>query len=394
MALPLLALSLTRSPEAIGLIVAASWLPWLVVALPAGALTDRSAPLLVMRYAIIVRASLILGLGGLAFLGLLPLWGFAVGALVLGTAGVFSDLSAQAMVPRLVEAPNLVRANGRTQSIQITTVQLVGPAVAGYFVLLGISGSFGLLGAVYLLGLVALLSVRSDRGPEPGSQRPGIRQLGAAVAVSVSDIREGMGYFVRRPDILSLAALAAAANFALTAMMTVIPLWGTGPLGLTPAAYGLVVSAGAFGGITAGMLTHRVMAVIGERTVFRLCLPLLAGCVLLLTVRHVGALVAGLALYGMVIMFWNVASITYRQRTVPAEMFSRINAAYRWITWGVMPFAALAAGVTAGALGVPAVFLGLCVLLLSVGALVGARLQTVDRAETLHHDHSGGSSTA
>lgn len=65
----------------------------------------------------------------------------------------------------------------------------------------------------------------------------------------------------------------------------------------------------------------------------------------------------GLMGYGMVIIVWNVATVSYRQRTVPEATFSRANAAYRWITWGVFPVGSALAGALTSPLGMTSIFL-------------------------------------
>src|ERR1700712_4665782 len=55
-ALPLLALTLSSSPAAVSAVAAATTLPWLLVALPAGALVDRLDPAAVIAWANAGRA--------------------------------------------------------------------------------------------------------------------------------------------------------------------------------------------------------------------------------------------------------------------------------------------------------------------------------------------------
>jgi len=56
---PLLAASLTHSPLAISTVTVATYVPWLVIGLPAGALVDRWPKRLVMVTADLVRAGVL-----------------------------------------------------------------------------------------------------------------------------------------------------------------------------------------------------------------------------------------------------------------------------------------------------------------------------------------------
>lgn len=379
--LPLLALTLTQSPMAIGLVTAAAWLPWPIVAIPAGVLSDRFPPLRVMRVTEVLRVVAILAVVFLALAGLLPIWMFAVGVFVIGATGVVCDIASQAAVPQLVEQPDLTWANGRVQSIQMGTVQLLGPAVAGFVVALGVAGALGVLSFTYvvsamLLFAIPLTATRTVSGPAAPDD----------VAEKRSPLREtadGFVYFVRRPDVLKLAAHAAAINFTFIGLMTVLPLWvvDPGPLGMTTGAYGILWTVIAAGGLIAGLVAHRFFEIVPERLFVRLCLPAFAVSVLLLTIPHVVPVAVGLTAFGVLLMFWNVVTITYRQRTVPTELFSRVNAAYRWLSWSVMPVGAALSGTVAGLAGVQGLLVSYTVLLVFMALVLPPRLRTSEPAE-------------
>jgi len=45
-------------------------------------------------------------------------------------------------------------------------------------------------------------------------------------------------------------------------------------------------------------------------------------------------------------VFWNVVSISYRQRVIPNALLGRVNGIYRLLSWGMMPIGLLLSGVT------------------------------------------------
>ena len=111
-ALPLLAVQLTRSPLLIAGVNLAARLPWLL-ALVAGALADR-----LDRRQTVVRVNLVrtVLLAGLALavvtdLATLPML-YAV-ALLLGMAETLFDTSAQSLLPAIVAREDLTTANSR-----------------------------------------------------------------------------------------------------------------------------------------------------------------------------------------------------------------------------------------------------------------------------------------
>ena len=126
-ALPLLAASLTRSPTSVALVSMASTLPWLLFALPSGALADRLDR---KRTMVIVDGFRTVVLGLLALLVLTnnaTIWVLGFVAFALGSAETLFDNAAQSILPNLVHRDALEIANGRMYEAEIVANQFVGP---------------------------------------------------------------------------------------------------------------------------------------------------------------------------------------------------------------------------------------------------------------------------
>jgi predicted MFS family arabinose efflux permease len=79
-------------------------------------------------------------------------------------------------------------------------------------------------------------------------------------------------------------------------------------------------------------------------------------------------------------IWWNIISISLRQRIVPDEMLGRVNAAYRVISWGAMPVGAVLGGLLGELVGLRPLFaataLGTLALLIPMLSIIGdARLR-------------------
>jgi Bacterial protein of unknown function (DUF894). len=130
-----------------------------------------------------------------------------------------------------------------------------------------------------------------------------------------------------------------------------------GPLGLTPAQYGLVLSAGAVGGIAASAIMPAVLRRVPATV------PLavdMVGSILLVLPSALGApvgvVVAGIVVAAAGSTAWRIATAAYRQQELPEHLLGRTYSAHRVVSWGSLPVgAALASAVAAGA-GVTAVF--------------------------------------
>jgi hypothetical protein len=109
----LLTLTLTRSPLLVAGLLAAQQLPWVLGALPAGALVDRVDRRRAMAAACLVRAAALGTLGLLAAAGRTGLPVLYLVFLLAGGAGVVYENAATALLPALVDRARLTRANGQ-----------------------------------------------------------------------------------------------------------------------------------------------------------------------------------------------------------------------------------------------------------------------------------------
>jgi hypothetical protein len=83
------------------------------------------------------------------------------------------------------------------------------------------------------------------------------------------------------------------------------------------------------------------------------------------------------AVWGAVIVMWNVVTVSLRQRIVPDRLLGRVNASYRLLAWGSQPLGALLGGFGAELLGLQPVFL-MCGI--ATALLVVARRIVTDEA--------------
>jgi MFS family permease len=134
-ALPLVAVTLTDSPGLVAGVTLAVTLPWLLFALPVGALADRVDRRIAMVMADVVRAAAMAVLAVPLVLGLessaAALWVLYAVALLLGTAETVYDTCAQSILPQVVARDRLPRANGRLIAVELTANEFVGPPAGG-----------------------------------------------------------------------------------------------------------------------------------------------------------------------------------------------------------------------------------------------------------------------
>ncbi|RVX39684.1 putative MFS family arabinose efflux permease [Nonomuraea polychroma] len=362
---PLLAVSMTRSPTLVSLVGAAATLPWLLLALHAGAIADRADRRRVMAVANAARAAILAAVALLAALGRLDLWVLLVAVLAAGVTEVFADLSAQSILPMTVTADRITKANGRVSSAQMIGNDFIGAPVAGLLVGVLPAVVFGAPALLYAAAGLLLLGMRGTyRLPDPGSARGPLRR----------DIGEALRYLWSHRVLRSLAISAGLLNLANAAYFAVFVLWAVGDgsmMGLEPGEYGLMTTAFAVGAVFGSVLAGRAAGIFGDfRTVVG---AWLVSSLLLLApviMPSPWALYPTAVLWGLVGAGGNVLVISIRHRLIPAELLGRVNSAYRLLGMGGMPLGAALGGVVAEFAGIAAVLLGAAGVCLAAVGLV------------------------
>ncbi|MBB5077336.1 MFS transporter [Nonomuraea endophytica] len=164
---PLLAVTLTRSPAEVALAGVATTLPWLLLALPAGAVADRQDRRRIMVLANAFRAALLVAVAAFAWSGTLSLWILLAVVLLSGMAEVFADTSAQSVLPMTVPSDRLAWANGRIVGAQTVGNDFIGSPLAGVLVTLLPPAILGAPGILYGAAGLLLLGMRGTYRPTP-----------------------------------------------------------------------------------------------------------------------------------------------------------------------------------------------------------------------------------
>src|SRR4029453_9433272 len=129
-ALPLLAVRLTRSPLLIAGITVAARLPWLLAPV-AGAFADRLDRRQSMLRVNLVRTVLLGGLALAVATDLATLAMLYAVAVLLGIGETLFDTSAQSLLPALVSRDDLTRANSRLYAVELVANEFIGPPLVG-----------------------------------------------------------------------------------------------------------------------------------------------------------------------------------------------------------------------------------------------------------------------
>ncbi len=341
LAFPWLATLITRDPLLVAFVAFSTRLPWLLLSIPAGVWTDRADRRQLMMRADLARLALTAGVVGLIFSA--PefpvddptpyILGLSALAFLLGCAEVLRDNAAQTVLPSVVPKDTLEQANGQLWSVEQVMGSFVGPPLAGLLIAYAVPAPFVVDALTFGAAAVLVWAMRIPPRPAPRKR------------TWTQDAREGIRWMLQHPLILRLAVMLGLMNLLSMMTLAVLPLFAQDLWGLNAAQHGLLLTAGAAGGVMGGLLCPALAARTGERTALLIALPAMAcamGVIALASSVWWGAV--GLFVEMFAALLWNVVTVSYRQRHIPDALLGRVNSLYRFFGWGMIPFGALLGG--------------------------------------------------
>lgn len=356
LAIPVIAVSVLGATSfEVGLLNAAETLAFLVIGLPAGAWIDRWIKRKVMLRADLIRALLLAAIPVLWFTHLLAFWQLVIVATAVGVCSVFFDVSYQSFIPNLVRNDQIGDANSKLET-SAQVARIAGPAAAGgLLALLAAPLLLAVTAVTYLLSFFALTSIRDTEVAKPVEDR---RPLVVA-------IKEGLSWVFHQPLLVRIVLCTAISNLFGALIFAMMPILVLRELGLSPAFFGLIGSAGAVGGLLGASLSSRIQKWVGEghaiplsQIVFGLAVFLMPLAAFLPAIA-VPLLIAGEFFFSASVLVYNIAQVSFRQRICPPALLGRMNASIRFIVWGVMPIGGLVAGLLSTGIGVlPTIIVG------------------------------------
>jgi MFS family permease len=357
----LAAVSLHASPIEFSLLEVLTFLPFILLALPAGVWVDRwrRRPVLIAGDA--ARAALLAYIPIAWALDVLTIWQLLPLQFAIGTFTVFFDVAYQSYLPSLVERDQLVEGNSKLQTTA-SAAQIGGPGLAG--VLIGvITAPYAVVvdAASFVLSVLFMLRIRRpERPPERAPDAPKPRLL--------PELKEGLSYVLGHRYLKWIALCTSTSNFFGQIGFVVSLLYFVRVLHLSSFAAGAVFSCLGIGAIGGALTTTRVQRLVGVGRAIWIPAALfslgwlafpLAPQAFPIPVLVAGALVGG---YGS--MVYNISQVSLRQAITPERLQGRMNASMRWLVWGTLPLGQLTGGAIATAWGLRTA--------LWVGALGGA----------------------
>lgn len=243
LAMSWLALELTHSGTAIGLVLAARSLPILLLGAYGGLVADRVAkrPLLLATQT--AFAILALALGLLAATGTVRLWMVFVFAALFGTIHAVDMPARQAFVVEMVGARHVQNAVS-LNSVLINSSRAVGPAFAGALIATVGVGVCFLVNAASFVAVIAALAL----------MRPGELHPAPPVARERGQVRAGLRYVRETPGLRTPLIMMALIGTLAYEFPVVLPLFAERVLDGGADVFGMLTSAMGLGAVAGGLL--------------------------------------------------------------------------------------------------------------------------------------------
>lgn len=359
-AAPLVAvLTLGATAAQTGALQAAQTLPFLLLSLPAGVLADRMSRKALMTGAECVRGASLLVLLALLWMGALNLtWLAALG--FLGAVGTVAyNVSAPALVPRLVRAGDLANAN-RWLELARSCAFSAGPAAGGALVgWMGAPIAYVLATTLSLLAAVCLAGLPQEAGSDAGAPARDAPLVAAPLRPGIlAQLREGAAFVAAHALLRPVLITAVFFNTGWFILQAVYVAYAIDRLGLS--ATGVGITLGVYG---AGMLAGALAAPwLARRLSFGAMIAagpltaLVASGILLSTLAYPSGVWAALGffLFGAGPILWTITTTTLRQAVTPNALLGRVSAVILTATFGARPVGALIGAGLAARVGVEA----------------------------------------
>lgn len=371
-ALPIIAVATLGVPEGMmGVMSAAQFAPGVVIAMFAGGFIDRRSKRRILIGADVARAALVASLPIAWWFGALSLLQLALVGAGVGAATALFMITDNAYLPALIPKQHLEEGNAKLETTD-AIAEISGPAAAGSLIAaLGAPLAVVVDALSYLWSALWLVQIREPQRSDPAATvdpATGPRKLARPPALA--DLRFGLHTIFDHPQVRWLVLAHMVWSISGGFFMTLYSMYCLRVLHLSTAMLGIVIACGGIGALLGALLSR------GLKRRFGIGPTLVVASTLSLLVAILMPIAASTSYVTMLVLLvthqvasdgfavaYVVQAVTLRQTVLPADVLGRCNAAIHVCTNGIVPIAALTAGLLAELAGIT--------LAVWVGVLVG-----------------------
>jgi MFS family permease len=349
-ALPIIAVTTLAQPEVmVSLLMALQIAPGLLVGLVAGGWIDRGSKRRILIVSDLIRAAAVASLTIAWAVGVLSIWHVLATGAVVGAASALFQITDNTYLPSLIGRRQLAEGNAKLESTE-AIAEITGPAAAGFLIrVLGAPLAVVIDAATYVWSAVLLGSIRAPEVKPADSGPP--RRAGEDLRIG---FREVFRHPIVRPIVLSHMVWSISGGF----FMALYTLFCLRELGLSEGTFGMIIAMGGLGSLAGALISRKLVRRLGlGRTLITTSVLSLACAVFIPLAGSsatggsfaviVGFLIAHQLLSDGFSVAFVIQAVTLRQTVLPRETLGRANAAIHVVTSGLLPVAAIIAGVIA-----------------------------------------------
>lgn len=333
-ALPLMVLALTGSPLSMGIVAAIERIPVLLQPV-AGVVADRFNRKRVLMVCDFFRFVLIGSIGIGYLLDAVSISIIYVAAFILGILGQLYQTSQFASIPKLVRKQDLDLANSLNTGVLHTAVFLA-PGFGGWIVTIYNPGVGLIMNSIsFFVGFLVVLSLNLETEP-PNKHSSSF----------FHEMKEGFDFVIQNKPLLYTNLGMLFSVFGTTLFLTMMIVHLSTTLSYSGTDIGWVLSLGGLGAIGGSLLAPSIRKRVSYQYV------LLSGGVVgglsILLFSFYESFIALALLNAVGTICASVTSpciVTLRQKLSPERLLGRVQATSRFMTWTLMPVAALVAGI-------------------------------------------------
>ncbi len=359
-ALPLTAILVLHADAAeMGYLTAAALLPNLLFSMHAGAAVDRRGRWRqTMIAADVGRAALLASIPIADLLGILTMAQLYAVGFAAGLLSVFFYVSYSTLFTSIVSRGQLMQANSLTNGSRAFSF-VAGPSLGGLLVQIATAPFALAVDALSFVGSALYLSSIHPQEPDH-ARRPG------------ASVTAGIRFILRTPALRASMLGASTMNLFNFMFAALFVLYANRELDVQPGALGLVLGAGAVGGVIGSVVTGRISRRIGVGPAYVLGMVLFPAPLILVPLAGGPHWLVLAMLFlaefgaGLGVMLLDITIGAIFQAMVPDGVRARFTGAFMTVNYGVRPVGSLVGGLLGAAIGLrPTLWIA------TIGALLG-----------------------
>ena len=362
---------LCHDPFILGLYGTLRSLPAMVLALPAGVLSDRINRLHLIQGAQMAACIMAFLFGFLVQAQMITVWMVLAFGFANGVAEVMRMPARQALLSNLVPGQDIMNAIALNEVAQYT-MRIVGPILAGAMIgPFGVAGVFYVRGALYLFAAVVTALIKTPIVARPARDRTVFQNVG-----------DTFGYLRQNPVILAVVLMGVVPAMIGQPYQYLMPIFATDIFKVGAEGLGVLTAAAGAGALAGALLLASLSSV--QRMGFVLLGSLLSygGALILFGASpHFAFALLFLLGVGASQAIFMAMRQTLVQLLVRDALRGRVFSIAQLTRGTLSPAGALAAGTLASVFSAPLAIVVLGAVVLGIGFTTMALLKDVRRLE-------------